>query len=189
MPLSLGLDFPFKFRVKYIWYKIEYCFMILSPIIICLLFMKTNSSCSVLTYYNTVDGEWSHWTFWGDCHAEECSMTPGSRVRWRSCTAPSPQHGGHDCRGKATQRQDCFNFPDHCQSKLNYICTEPYICNSKTWKLIVCRRRQRFEFFVKLKLSWQSCQISFKKLDCFKPVILFVITFSSAFRVDTVIEH
>ncbi|XP_020625288.1 coadhesin-like [Orbicella faveolata] len=51
-----------------------------------------------------VDGGWSEW-----CTFTPCSVTCGGGVRYRNrtCTNPSPQSGGQDCLGPASESQKC----------------------------------------------------------------------------------
>uniref|UniRef100_UPI0035900F1F hemicentin-1 n=1 Tax=Myxine glutinosa TaxID=7769 RepID=UPI0035900F1F len=51
-----------------------------------------------------VDGEWTSWNAW-----EECSQSCGHAVRsrTRSCTQPSPQHGGSSCKGSPVETILC----------------------------------------------------------------------------------
>ena len=53
-----------------------------------------------------MDGHWGSWT-------ESCSITCGSGTSTRSrlCNNPSPQHGGSNCTGDATQSGNCTLEP------------------------------------------------------------------------------
>ena len=53
----------------------------------------------------TVDGGWSNWGNW-----TSCSMTcgdPGSMTRTRTCTNPTPEHGGSECSGQLIEEAEC----------------------------------------------------------------------------------
>ncbi|KAL9959836.1 hypothetical protein ACROYT_G033194 [Oculina patagonica] len=52
-----------------------------------------------------VDGNWSMWSAWS-----ACSVTCGSgtQTRDRTCTEPAPAHGGLDCVGQPSERQNCM---------------------------------------------------------------------------------
>ncbi|KAJ8040585.1 Hemicentin-1 [Holothuria leucospilota] len=54
-----------------------------------------------------IDGGFSEWTDW-----EPCSKTcgGGQTMRTRTCTAPSPQHGGLPCYGSYSERKLCAAF-------------------------------------------------------------------------------
>nr|XP_022331025.1 coadhesin-like [Crassostrea virginica] len=51
-----------------------------------------------------VNGEWSPWSTF-----TQCSLTcgDGNKIRSRTCTNPSPAHGGHTCHGDSTQTIAC----------------------------------------------------------------------------------
>ncbi|KAM7440987.1 hypothetical protein ABFA07_009879 [Porites harrisoni] len=51
-----------------------------------------------------VDGNWSEWKGWGEC---SLSCGGGYHSRSRSCTNPSPRHGGKDCSGENNQTRPC----------------------------------------------------------------------------------
>ena len=58
--------------------------------------------------YYLVPGGWSSWSV-----AKPCSVSCGSGIEIlsRSCTNPSPQHGGKSCSGKAQKQQACSRNP------------------------------------------------------------------------------
>ena len=58
-------------------------------------------------HYNniSVDGDWSQWSNWTSC-STSCGI--GSHIRRRSCSNPTPQHGGDNCMGNDTQTHSCF---------------------------------------------------------------------------------
>ncbi|XP_068710256.1 SCO-spondin-like [Montipora foliosa] len=53
-----------------------------------------------------IDGEWTFWSPWSHC-SRTCSV--GSQLRIRSCSNPSPQHGGQSCPGISSEFGYC-NF-------------------------------------------------------------------------------
>ena len=66
----------------------------------------------MVSYFILVPGAYTPWGDW-----EECSVTCGlgSQSRSRSCTDPSPEHGGPTCveqgLGEATEDQACDAGP------------------------------------------------------------------------------
>ncbi|XP_062512619.1 hemicentin-1-like isoform X1 [Corticium candelabrum] len=52
-----------------------------------------------------VNGEWSYWQTWSAC-SRSC-RPGGQRNRRRSCSNPTPQHGGRTCSGFDVDRRDC----------------------------------------------------------------------------------
>lgn len=57
-----------------------------------------------------VDGGWSSWGPWSPCSSNGgagCGAGAGWRERRRSCTNPTPAHGGGDCEGSKTEQQVC----------------------------------------------------------------------------------
>ncbi|XP_062591386.1 uncharacterized protein LOC134252857 [Saccostrea cucullata] len=53
----------------------------------------------------SVDGGWTEWSQWSKCHAIKDGQ--GTRKKSRSCTNPSPQHGGKDCKGMDYEKEEC----------------------------------------------------------------------------------
>ncbi|XP_033759663.1 uncharacterized protein LOC117341914 [Pecten maximus] len=60
-----------------------------------------------------VDGNWGTWTAWGDC-SMTCNpyqgsdlVVHGTQTRSRTCTNPSPQHGGNPCDGDSEDSGLC----------------------------------------------------------------------------------
>ncbi|CAC5385983.1 unnamed protein product [Mytilus coruscus] len=53
-----------------------------------------------------VDGKWSRWI------EKPCSVTcgVGSRLRYRQCSNPYPQHGGKNCTGNRTEHVTCLQY-------------------------------------------------------------------------------
>ncbi|XP_062596721.1 uncharacterized protein LOC134258192 [Saccostrea cucullata] len=52
-----------------------------------------------------VDGGWTEWSHWSKC---EVVNGRGKRTKSRTCTNPSPQHGGKFCNlGEATYEENC----------------------------------------------------------------------------------
>ena len=72
----------------------------------------------------SVDGGWSTWSPWAGCSV---SCGDGTWSRSRSCTNPSPQHGGNSCTGSATEDTNCNDIP--CPSGYFYLyltsCCDP----------------------------------------------------------------
>ena len=63
---------------------------------------KTNKN--KLCNSSPVDGIWSQWSSWSNC-SKSCGT--GSRMRSRSCTNPSPSHGGSNCSGSRNETEAC----------------------------------------------------------------------------------
>ncbi|XP_068752195.1 uncharacterized protein [Montipora capricornis] len=51
------------------------------------------------------DGKYTNWSNFSSCTV---SCGGGMKMRHRSCTSPSPKHGGKNCTGKSTQTESCF---------------------------------------------------------------------------------
>ena len=51
-----------------------------------------------------IDGGWSVWTSWSTC-----TKLCGGGLKWknRTCTNPTPLHGGQDCAGDTSAVEDC----------------------------------------------------------------------------------
>ncbi|XP_010767368.1 SCO-spondin, partial [Notothenia coriiceps] len=60
------------------------------------------------TVHCPVNGGWSAWALWSQC-SSECDS--GVQTRQRSCSSPSPQHGGSSCPGPHIQTGDCNSHP------------------------------------------------------------------------------
>lgn len=58
---------------------------------------------------SSVDGGWSDWSHLDACSATACSHEIGFRIRFRSCTSPSPMFGGLPCQGRSWKRETCYN--------------------------------------------------------------------------------
>lgn len=52
-----------------------------------------------------VDGHWSEWGNWSDCFGE-CGI--GIKTKRRLCNNPTPDNGGLNCSGEATEMDKCF---------------------------------------------------------------------------------
>ena len=67
-------------------------------------------------YFSIVHGGYSDWSDWSTC---SLTCGGGSTMRTRSCTNPTPDHGGNDCSslGSASETNSCNNQP--CPGK-NY---------------------------------------------------------------------
>lgn len=67
---------------------------------------------SIISYANytfsfpmyKVDGSWSVFSPYGNC-SKDCGL--GKQERQRSCTNPSPAHGGEKCIGEPAQSREC----------------------------------------------------------------------------------
>ena len=57
-----------------------------------------------MTIYFTVDGNWTLFGNWTEC-SKSCGG--GMKSRARKCTNPSPNHGGNNCFGNATEISSC----------------------------------------------------------------------------------
>lgn len=55
-----------------------------------------------------VHGGWTHWSDWSVCSVT-CSQ--GIQVRFRTCSNPSPQHGGQNCSGNSSDLRNCDSGP------------------------------------------------------------------------------
>ena len=68
------------------------------------LFVIFQRQASVLICVFSEHGGWSGWSSW-----TECSVTcgEGEQLRSRTCTAPAPAHGGHDCIGDSIGKRAC----------------------------------------------------------------------------------
>uniref|UniRef100_A0A7M5X072 C-type lectin domain-containing protein n=1 Tax=Clytia hemisphaerica TaxID=252671 RepID=A0A7M5X072_9CNID len=55
-----------------------------------------------------VNGGWTAWGTWGACTA---TCGTGSQERSRTCTNPTPAHGGDPCAGDTSESQDCNTNP------------------------------------------------------------------------------
>ena len=63
-----------------------------------------------------VDGGWTLWEDYG-----KCSVTcgGGEQVSKRSCTNPSPAHGGKECVGETERSRKCGEIP--CPGRENLV--------------------------------------------------------------------
>lgn len=52
-----------------------------------------------------VDGEWTAWSSYGQC-SKQCGQ--GTMERTRSCSNPSPVHGGKSCAGNPKESKSCM---------------------------------------------------------------------------------
>ncbi|XP_073488988.1 LOW QUALITY PROTEIN: SCO-spondin-like [Aquarana catesbeiana] len=70
-----------------------------------------------------VVGGWSSWSSWTECTA---TCDSGIQTRNRSCSNPSPLHGGPECRGPQIQTRECNTQPckDLCPPNMIYQTTE-----------------------------------------------------------------
>ena len=51
-----------------------------------------------------MNGGWTDFDGWSEC-SEDCGT--GTQNRTRSCTNPTPEHGGRECEGDSSENQDC----------------------------------------------------------------------------------
>lgn len=52
-----------------------------------------------------IDGDWSSWSQWGPCSV---SCSTGKQSRGRTCTDPTPAHGGKFCDGYPIEWRPCY---------------------------------------------------------------------------------
>ncbi|XP_018318917.1 netrin receptor unc-5-like [Agrilus planipennis] len=70
---------------------------------------KRMASPAQITVY--VNGGWSQWSAWTDCHCPGSTLGSGQK-RTRTCTNPTPSNGGLQCPGISVQRtKDCQPCP------------------------------------------------------------------------------
>ena len=70
-------------------------------------FSVTNkNSCEINISSSTllVNGGWSGYGSWISCSV---TCGGGTKSRSRSCTKPSPDNGGDECTGEATEAENC----------------------------------------------------------------------------------
>lgn len=74
------------------------------PIIyfLCIYTHQRLSNCYWINFQ--VDGGFTQWTSFGEC-SKTCGI--GSKTRTRSCTNPSPKHGGEECEGMSKHNVKC----------------------------------------------------------------------------------
>ena len=68
-----------------------------------------------LLFFSPVDGQWSEWKPWTECTR---SCGGGIQTRARTCTNPSPAHGGKDCIGRGNEARPCGS--DACPGELSF---------------------------------------------------------------------
>ena len=86
--LSLWFQMLYKSNKPYDWPK-----------------LATTQRCFLfLILLTAVNGGWSNWSGYIDCSR---SCGGGTQSRNRSCTNPSPQHGGLSCRGNSSESRPC----------------------------------------------------------------------------------
>ena len=74
-----------------------------------------------------IHGGWTVWSHWSDC-SMTCSR--GSEVRFRTCSNPSPQHGGQNCSGNSSDVRYCKFDP--CPVHANWTAWSKWSDCSKT---------------------------------------------------------
>ncbi len=54
------------------------------------------------------DGGWSEWSVW-----DLCTLTCGGGIQThtRTCSNPTPEHGGQECQGNDSEAQSCNEDP------------------------------------------------------------------------------
>ena len=62
----------------------------------------------IILFLGKVNGRWSKWNAWSSC-TKPCEG--GTQRRERTCTRPSPEHGGKKCRGEDSKMRDCNTEP------------------------------------------------------------------------------
>ena len=63
------------------------------------------------TVHCPIDGAWAQWSSWGSCSV---TCGNGKMQRTRTCSDPTPSHGGQECSGSDEQSQNCIvNCPVH----------------------------------------------------------------------------
>ena len=63
-------------------------------------------SSTCICIFSAIDGNYTKWSEWSECSA---TCRGGSQTRTRTCTNPTPQHGGKNCSelGPANETQEC----------------------------------------------------------------------------------
>ncbi|XP_078334029.1 uncharacterized protein LOC144625721 [Crassostrea virginica] len=98
-------------------------------------------------YPKAIDGGWSAWS------SKSCSTSCGDGVReeTRTCTNPTPMHGGHFCTGESTRQSNCANGPCPTTAPQTISqCTSDLNCSSFT-----CPGHQHP--FCEPYLEWSQC--------------------------------
>ncbi|XP_062595106.1 thrombospondin-1-like [Saccostrea cucullata] len=72
---------------------------------------RTHHHCPPLVV--VVNGGWSDWSLWSHCSGT-CGR--GTMTRQRTCTNPSPAHGGASCVGTTVETKSCRTY-HHCPRK------------------------------------------------------------------------
>ena len=82
-----------------------------------------------------IHGGYSTWSLWTICTLP-CGINE-YQSRSRTCTEPTPAHGGQDCPGESLQSQAC-NVPCIGNSRISYVCLKKsfYISYSLYFTLI-----------------------------------------------------
>ena len=82
-----------------------------AAILLLLLFLYPNFP-NIIFFFLKVDGGFSQWSGFGVCN-KKCGG--GTQFRTRTCTNPSPAHGGKDCVSHKTEIRSCNS--DMCTGK------------------------------------------------------------------------
>lgn len=77
-----------------------------------------NTFLFLISHFFTADGGWSTWGKWCAC-SKTCGT--GSQYRSRTCTNPSPVHGGKQCPGLSKETRNCNNNPCPGEFLLMYV--------------------------------------------------------------------
>lgn len=67
-------------------------------------YIKNSLNAIFLLFQPVVNGGYTQWTSYGVC-SKTCGK--GEQTRKRTCTNPSPAHGGQRCSGPSTQDKSC----------------------------------------------------------------------------------
>ena len=81
-------------------------------------FVTTTECKSQLLPVFVVNGGWSSWSEYGACSA---TCGTANKTRSRSCTSPTPLHGGEDCEGIFSETAFCVQAScpgRQCQTKI-----------------------------------------------------------------------
>ena len=97
-----------------------------------------------------VDGGVSTWSEWSLCDSNQCNVA-GKQKRTRTCTNPTPKHGGKDCKEPLIEERSCsydcqvhggfsewkkkeYVMPNVVKKDNNYLKEHVIIPNQKQWE-------------------------------------------------------